>query len=292
MKIISSRLQLLAYLLRLTSIRNNLIKKIMKKSTKTIAGLVMTMVLLAVSTGSLQAKGIRASGKYVTKEIKADSFASIQILGSEDILYSQSNNGKSSIKVYASDNVMDLLDIRVNNGTLIVSYKKNVSIWGDNTVKVIVSSPSLNKIDVMGSGDVALKTAIKSDKLSVSVSGSGDINGANITCNNLSINVQGSGDIQFKGIKSKDVNASVAGSGDITLSGETENANLSTAGSGDIKSGGLRSQNVDANTIGSGDISCFAVKHLKARVVGSGDINYKGSPIVDGSHKRNLHNLK
>lgn len=264
----------------------------MRKSKMTITGLAVAMALLTFSSGNVVAKTVKASGKYVTKEIKAESFSSIKLLGSEDILYSQSTNGKSSIKVYTSDNVVDLLDIRVESGTLIVSYKKNTTIWGNNPVKVIVSSPSLNNVEVLGSGDVAFKTAIQSDDLSLRVQGSGDIDGSKVTCNQLSTNVQGSGNINIKNINSKMVLATLQGSGDIELGGNTESAKYDATGSGDISAGKLKSQNVNASLTGSGDITCYAVKTLKTRVIGSGDINYKGSPTIDSTQKRKIHNLR
>lgn len=258
----------------------------------TITGLAVAMALLTFSSGNVEAKSVKASGRYVTKEINAESFAAIKLIGSENILYSQSTNGKSSIKVYASDNVMDLLDIRVENGTLVVNYKKNTTIWGKSSVTVIASSPSLNKVEILGSGDVSLKTAIKSDNLSLLVQGSGDIEGTKVTCNQISTELQGSGDITIKNINSQLVSASLEGSGDIELGGDTQSAKYDAIGSGDIDAGKLRSQNVNASLTGSGDITCYAVKTLKARVVGSGDINYKGSPTVDSTQKRKLHNLR
>ncbi len=264
----------------------------MNRKVKKIAGLVITMFLLTINMGCAQIKRVKASGNYITKEIKVANFDAIKLQGSEDILYSQSTNGKTSIKIYASDNVMDLLNIRVENGTLIVSYKNNINIFGDRSeVKVIVSSPTLNNINILGSGDIFLKTAVRSSKLNISIQGSGDIKGNGLSCKELSTFVQGSGDMELRSIKSEIVNATVQGSGDITLVGESQTISLKTQGSGDISASGLKGQNVTAVSQGSGDITCYATGSLNAQINGSGDISYKGKPSIDFQHNKKLHKL-
>lgn len=263
----------------------------MKKSRKTVAGIALVIAFLTASLVSIQAKTIKASGRYITKEISAASFSSIELLGSENVLYSQSTNGKSGIKIYASDNVMDLLDVRVENGVLIVGYKKSVSIWGNNSVTIIAYSPSINNVIIKGSGDVALKSAIKSNILSFKINGSGDITGSSIICDELLTEIDGSGDISFQKTTSKKLAASINGSGDIKLAGESQSARYSVAGSGDIEARNLKSQYVEAKVYGSGDITCHAVQKLSAKVDGSGEINYVGSPSIESS-KKNIHNIR
>lgn len=128
----------------------------MNRTIKKIAGLVMVISLLTLSTGCIDSKHIKASGNYITRNIQVGNFSSIKVQGSEDVLYSQSTDGKTSVKVYASDNIIDLLNIRVEDETLVIGYKKNVNIFGlgnNDKVKVIVSNPTLNGLKIQGSGE-------------------------------------------------------------------------------------------------------------------------------------------
>jgi hypothetical protein len=266
----------------------------MNKTTRMMAGLAMIMSLLTINTSCVLAKRVKASGNYIIKDIRVENFNAIKVQGSEDVLYSQSTDGRTSVKLYASDNVIDLYDIRVESGALIIKQKRNITIFGfgdKNVVKVIVSSPVLNEIKVQGSGDVVLKTVIKSDRLDTSIQGSGDIKGTGIYCNELSATVQGSGDLALGNIKSGTVKATVQGSGDIALSGEAKAVSLKTQGSGDINASKLRGQDVEAITQGSGNITCYATGFLKARINGSGDISYKGTPNIDFPQEKKLKKM-
>jgi len=266
----------------------------MNRTIRKILGVVMVISLLILNASCIEGKRVRASGNYITKDLQIGNFSAIKVQGSEDVLYSQSTDGTTSVKIYASDNIIDLLNIRVEDETLIIGYKKNVTIFGfgdKNEVKVIVSNPGLNSLKIQGSGDVLLKTAIKSDKLDIAVQGSGDIKGAGIYCNEISTAVQGSGDVVLENIKSENIDATVQGSGDIALSGEAKIVSLKTQGSGDINAANLKGQDVSATTQGSGNITCYATGNLKGRINGSGDISYKGAPNIDFPQEKKLNKI-
>lgn len=100
--------------------------------------------------------------------------------------------------------------------------------------------------------------------------------------------ITGSGDIDLKNVKATTVMSEVNGSGDINIKGSAQKATLTVNGSGDISAEKLAATNVVATVAGSGDIVCYASRQLDARVSGSGDIKYKGSPsVVNKQGKKN-----
>ncbi|KAA6308811.1 hypothetical protein EZS27_039590, partial [termite gut metagenome] len=157
--------------------------------------------------------------------------------------------------------------------------KRNMMVFNSNNLEVRVFAPSLDKMEITGSGDITIASGLKTDKdLSMSIVGSGDINGLNIRCAQLSLSVTGSGDIELNHITAENTQARVTGSGDIELSGTTQSADYTVSGSGDIDAVKLEANNVLASVTGSGDISCHAVSALKAHRSGSGSISYRGNP--------------
>lgn len=263
----------------------------------------------SISSDIFSGKTVKASDNYVTKQIRVKSFDEIQVSGSVDVTYTQ-RSGKPKVEIYTSDNVVDLLDIRVKNGCLNVGFKKNVSVKY-NKLEVRVSSEDLNQVNIVGSGDFEFANGLKTDNLSITVAGSSDVKGENIRCaqellmsvagsgdikgqdfstENLKVSVAGSGDLNLENVTATTTKASVAGSGTIRMNGSTQDANYSVAGSGDLLVENYVAQNVEASVAGSGDIKCHAVKYLKAHTSGSGEIGYKGNPEVDYSY-RNLYKL-
>ncbi|BEH00150.1 head GIN domain-containing protein [Bacteroides sedimenti] len=254
----------------------------MKRKTKQFMLLAITAALMAVSTSCLQVKRIKASDNFITKEVKTEGFNAIELQGGENLIFQQSSDSTTSIKVYGADNIVELMNIRVENGVLKVSKKDNVIIFGSKSeVKVTVIAPKLNSLVVQGSGDAILNTPLHSDKLNISIQGSGNVKGDSIICNELTSTIQGSGDIDLKRIVGEKVKAVIQGSGNILFTGEAKTATLESMGSGDINAAGLKVENVNASTLGSGDIVCHATSFLKGSILGSGDITYKGNPKVD-----------
>ena len=242
----------------------------------------MLVVLMFLLVTGIQAQTVTPSKKYITKELNnVSNFSSISVLGSPDVEYRQSNGSKTTVSIYGSDNLVDLLEVSTVNGVLQVNIKKGVKILsGERRLKVIASSPSLNQVNIKGSADVYLKGAIKGNDLNLNIAGSGDIEAENLQYTNIFALVKGSGDIDLKNVKATTVMSEVNGS--------AQKATLTVNGSGDISAEKLAATNVVATVAGSGDIVCYASRQLDARVSGSGDIKYKGSPsVVNKQGKKN-----
>ena len=168
---------------------------------------------------SMQAQSITPSKKYITKELNnVSNFSSIRVLGSPDVEYRQSSDSKTTVSIYGSDNLVDLLEVSTVNGVLQVNIKKGVKILsGERRLKVIASSPSLDDVDIKGSADVYLKGTLKGADLNLNITGSGDISADKLTATNVVATVSGSGDISC--YASKQLDAKASGSGDIEYKG-------------------------------------------------------------------------
>lgn len=257
------------------------------KNVKFTSLLAVSLFLLGIG---MQAQTVTPSKKYVTKEVKGiNGFTAMEVLGSPDVEYRQSKNGKTQVVIDGSENLVDLLEVTAGNGVLKVNFKKGVNIrGGEYRLKVIASSPALSRVEVKGSGDVVLKGIVQGTDLQLNLIGSGDIEGEDLRYTHISASVRGSGDIDLKRLKAINVDAEVKGSGDIDMKGSAQQALLTVRGSGDITATHLKVANVVATVDGSGDIVCYASKQLDANVRGSGDIGYKGNPsVVNKQGKKN-----
>lgn len=247
-------------------------------------------LLLFTTTACSQMTKVAASKDYMKQNINVGNFNGIKLMGSADIVYNQST-GKPSVQVYGPHNMVELLEIRVENETLIVQFKKNTNIQNNGKLEIKVSSPQLNSMNIYGSGDVTFVNGIKSDKdIDIAIYGSGDIDGSRINCRQLSTAISGSGDIKLNDIKSTEIKVRVSGSGDVTLTGNSQKAEYSVSGSGSITASMLKASIVSAHVSGSGDIECYATEQLTGSVSGSGKVAYKGDPKIDFSRK-GLHKL-
>ena len=226
---------------------------------------------------------ITASGKYITKNIKVTRFDQIYLKGSPTIEYTQSP-GASKVQIAGSDNLVDLVECRVEGSTLIVNMKSrtNISYGKEGRLKILVSSPMLKSASLQGSGDIHLGS-LKVEGLDVSLTGSGDIVAENITCNgDFSALLQGSGDIDVKGqLRAKSVNLNLQGSGDLKVAGVTgSEISAMLQGLGDLKVGSTNiTSTVTAKLSGSGDMDVLDIRanSVSGQLDGSGDMTLSGS---------------
>ena len=154
----------------------------------------VTGLSLVLTAGScLQGKHVVGSKNYISQEVKADHFNEIKLLGSANISYHQDT--RSHVEIHGSDNIIPLVETYVDGNTLMIKFKKNVSIW-KGKLEIKVFAPELNKLSINGSGNIQAAD-LEAENTDASISGSG-----NISCyasQKLVARVKGSGDIAYKG---------------------------------------------------------------------------------------------
>lgn len=274
---------------------------------KKLAG-VMSLLSLFLCVTAVSAQGrqtIKASSNYQTKELKIGNFDRILVLGSPTVVYTQSANGKTELKITGSDNLLDAVECKVANNQLSVKFRENLNVQFGKAgrLRIMVSSPSLTAVRLNGSGDVVLTNTVKSTDLSLTLNGSGDIKADGIVCtNDFSAVLHGSGDVVVsKSVQASNVTLKLNGSGDLTVNSLTAlSASASLQGSGDLNVRGANVRgDVDTKLMGSGDLGFRGINagNVIAELKGSGDVTLEGNAkqvilILRNSGDLNAANLK
>ena len=221
----------------------------------------LTLIVLTVSL-SVNAqdwwgnsKKIKGNGNVVTVNRTTSDYDGIGIGGSFDVILVKGEEGK--IKIEGEENIIPYIETEVKGNTLQVKYKKNTNIRTTKRLTVTITYRDIDKVSLGGSGNITNEGVIKSNDLKVSLGGSG-----NITLN----------------IDADDVRSNIGGSGNIRLSGKSNELTCSIAGSGSIKAYDLSTDTLNATIAGSGSIRTTVKTKIKAKVVGSGSVYYKGNP--------------
>lgn len=225
------------------------------------------------------------------------SFTSIFAKGFIDVVFQQTE-ADFEVRGLIPENLIEKMDIHVEDDTLFISMKPGtydfISING-STPTIFVSNKVLKDVSSSGSGNFTIKgdLEILEGGFSFRNSGSGDFKSGTIkTAREVSISTSGSGNVELKGAEStlfiayisgsanvdcgkvdaKICSIEIKGSGDVKISGSVDSVEFSIAGSGDIDAGNLKAKTGKASVAGSGDIRCN-VERLSDRVRGSGDIH-------------------
>ncbi|MEN2415911.1 head GIN domain-containing protein [Flavobacterium mesophilum] len=218
---------------------------------------VVYSALLIGFTASAQTEKINGNGNVVTETRTTSEYDAIKISGFFDVDLVAGKEGKIIIK--GEQNILSAIVVEVEDNALKIHVKKGTNIRPSTGKKVEITVPfeKISELNLSGSGDIVAKDAIKNDKFSAKLSGSGDID-LNVVANSFDFSLSGSGDIKLKG--------------------SSDNLTIKLSGSGDIEAANLKSKNAEVMVSGSGDVKLNCNESLTARVSGSGDITYSGNP--------------
>lgn len=295
----------------------------MKKFTITLA---LTTILLFGSTSCITIiaspynndnsadTAIKASKTYQTRTVAVENFNAITTSSAVDVVYTQAE-GEPTVEVYAPDNIIDHITVKVKNETLVIGMEHHTRIKGKCQKIVRISAPAVQHLQSSSASDIILKNGLTTTgKVVMKASSSGDIvlkngltttgnvvikassgsdiKGEYIACTDLHIDASSAGDIQLKEITCTQIEAKASSGGDIKLSGRCEKAIYKTSSAGDINAKNMEAIDVDATASSGGDISCHVSGQLTARTSSSGEISYQGNPsAIDYSPKKGLKKI-
>ncbi|MBT0608767.1 head GIN domain-containing protein [Aequorivita echinoideorum] len=212
--------------------------------------------ILIFNTNAIAQKNVEGNEKMISKIFTTETYNSIEIIGSMEIVLIKDQIGK--INVTAESKIIDFLSIESIDENLKITFQNNISLKNVKNVRIEVPYEKLSKISLVGSGSIAGTETIQSK--------------------NLEINLQGSGSIDLV-IETESTDAKLNGSGTMDLEGNSTNLDIKTTGSGSYNGKKLITDNTDVFVSGSGAAQVYAKQRLKARVQGSGSITYSGNPM-------------
>ncbi len=226
---------------------------------------------------ALPADCVRGHGEKMVQNRHIKGFNAISVEGISEVVIKK--DSVFSVKVYDYKDLLPHLETILDGDELKIRYDfncvddtvsrveitlpqlKEIRILGSGDAHV--SGDFSDNEDfyatLTGSGDLWLNGNF-GQNLTIKILGSGDAY-LNIKepVNELTVSSSGSGDIQITGSYAR-------------------NLVVTSLGSGDIDADGIMARKVKIKLSGSGDSKVYAVDSLIAELLGSGDVCYKGNP--------------
>ena len=167
----------------------------------------LMIATLACSTISINVNSVTGSGNVISEARNVSGFDSVALEGSGRVTISVGEG--ESVTVEADDNIVPLIETRVENYTLIISTRNNTNITTRNAIRINIAMNSLKAIYLRGSGEINA-SGVDGDKFEIQLPGSGNIT-ASGTANSLNISLPGSGNVTCDGLKVKSATISLNG---------------------------------------------------------------------------------
>ena len=95
----------------------------------------------------------------------------------------------------------------------------------------------------------------------------------------LNLEIQSTGNIVFRGAATQ-IDLLIDGTGDISLEGLSSQLNAQLDGTGNLSAFDLITKVVDLASTSTGDAEIFVEEELIVTMTGTGDVKYKGNPVI------------
>jgi Protein of unknown function (DUF2807). len=234
---------------------------------KTTVTLALTLALFTVCATSC------AQPRQATDKFEVTDFTAIEASTVANIRIIQSNT--TSVTAEGSEELLDILNVRMNDGTLILEMEdRYLKRYGKNASKLVisVSTPTLTRVDSEGVGNILIEGAFSTPELIIDSEGVGNFTTENLKCNFIKIDSEGVGNI--------------------TLGGTTDRVEISSDGVGNVNAEKLRAKSASVSSNGVGNVSCYASEYLKVRSAGIGNVTYYGNPVETDLSKDGIGKIK
>ncbi|EFZ37308.1 hypothetical protein HMPREF0663_10766 [Hoylesella oralis ATCC 33269] len=214
---------------------------------------------------------------------KTDVFNKVTLFASCNVHYKQGDT--CSVRVVGDKQLVKNLITQVINNELQIRMKPYkgdlMRLLNKTELNVYVTSPDLLAVKVAGSGDFEATGTVDTDTMRIALTGSGDMDFANLICDRVEATLRGSGDVELKNVQADYANLNLLGSGDMKVNlKNARNADASLTGSGDLKVGFDNCGIVNCKLLGSGDIELKGrIRQLNQNSTGSGDIETSGLKV-------------
>ncbi len=213
-------------------------------------------LLLVFTTSSCFFDGVKGNGNVMTKNRKVSSdFIKVKASHGLDVFITDSNN--FSLVVEADENLHELIETKVYDGTLYISAKRN--IWDASSKKILLSVSNLNEIVATSGVEVASENTLKGK--------------------NMKIVATSGAEVDLK-IDANNVECSTSSGADLNLEGRAENLMVSSSSGSDVDAYKLTVDNCEANASSGSHIKVNVSDTFRGNSSSGGDIQYKGNPEI------------
>lgn len=195
------------------------------------------VLLFIVFTGFISCNSGRTTvaGNYqiIEENFSVGDFSELEVNIPANVVFHHFSDTVPYLQINTDDNILPLINVRTYGNRLVIETKDNIQLK-PTELQININVRDINRIKLLGAGNILLKGEVNSKQLSLELIGSGNILADSLICEEL--------------------NAKIVGSGNIKLRGGTNQSNLEIVGSGDVDISGFQAGALSTNIVGSGKI--------------------------------------
>jgi hypothetical protein len=223
----------------------------MKNLTKTFL-----LLFVAVALTSCFFNGVKGNGN-VTSETRKISDDFTRINAGNGLQVFLTNSADISLEVEADENLHELIETYVENGTLYIKTKKNIGYAKAKKVYVFVDK--LNEIDIHSGGEIISDNTFKANNFKIGASSGGTIN--------MRLSVQ-------------DLLCDTSSGASLNLKGTTKTIKVNSTSGSNLNAYDLEALSCDVDVSSGANVRLSVSETFNGNASSGGGIRYKGNPEV------------
>ena len=200
-------------------------------------------------------KTIYGNHQLVNERIAINNYKKVIFNLPGEVFYQQFSDSAPYLQIHTDENILKVLDLRVQDDQLIIDVKKD-SIISPSKLTIYTCSHGIDHVSVNGSGEIRLKGEVNANEITLSITGSGNLLADSLLCNRLKVNITGTGDAK--------------------LTGASNESSFTITGTGNINAFDYFTRELNCKIIGIGNIEAFVNDKLDVQIIGSGNLSYRG----------------
>lgn len=234
----------------------------MKKAAILLTAIIISTIFVSCFfTGSVE-----GNGKVVEETRDLGDFDKISVTRGMNVHISQGATQKVVIK--ADENLLDVIETTVSDGTLKVSCNRGIRKAESN--KVLVTVPNLDLLKTTAGSNVFAEDTLNLKALEIKSTA-----GSNVKLI----------------LKSEELTVSAMAGSNIFLNGTTESFNAKANSGSNVKAGDLLTATCDLKASSGANVWIHAQKELSAKVSSGANVFYYGSPETTNIEKSSGGNV-
>lgn len=218
---------------------------------QSVAAAVSSLSLACFAGAAAQASG---PSQKETREVAA--FESVEVSAG---IHARVSIGARKVEVEANDDVMSLVETKVEDGRLLIRFKRNSRVWDIGGVTVTVQAPSLRGLEASGGATIQARLA-RAEKLGIQVSGGGEV--------------------KVEEIDVAQLDASGSGGATMELSGKADALRLEFSGGSRLKGKNLSTKTARVSGSGGCTARFRASESVKGEISGGCELHVLGNAAV------------
>ena len=193
----------------------------------------ISLLLMAVVFFSGCLYEVKGSGVVVSESRDVAPFNNINTSG--DFILNITQSATNSLTIAADDNIQEYIKSEVSDGTLKVYIKNGVNLLPSKGIVLNVSISDFESLDNSGAVTVKSQNTLSLGNLLLNLSGSSELS-LNLNALNVTANMSGATSLDFNGNISNKLKITLSGTGSVESENcPSKSAEISISGSGDAR---------------------------------------------------------